>query len=256
MENRSACQTPIERYRDAVLELVVSEMVMEELREAEQPLEPEAERALAAQARASMPRMLGLIRARRRGDRRRAFLRRGLPRLLKVAAILLLALNLGVTVAAAVSDTVRAHVLEFMFNVKEEYTEIQFARTGAEVDVPEQWTLRYYPTYIPEGYVLYDVAGMEDMGTVTYVGEGENYLRFSVSDLSTETSIDTEDSEITYGKIHGSEALFSEKEGRMTIIWHEGEWMYDVLYQNKSMSAEQIREEALKIAESVSLIQK
>lgn len=256
IQKQEMARDPYQKYEEAVLELATYELAMEELQRAEQPLDERTEREMEAQYRASLPRMLRVIQSGERKRRWKEAAKRDIPRVLKAAAALVLALNMGLTVAFAVSDTVRAQVVEFMLTVRDEYTEVGFVPTGEEVDVPEEWTFNYYPTYIPEGYELADVAVGTGIGGVVYVGKNNHCLSIDISDFYSEGNVDTEGSTIYSAIIHGNEAMIAEKEGEVTIVWHEGEWIFTVMLTEEDSPADQIRKEAMRVAESFSTVQK
>ena len=247
---------PRSKYGEALLEMAAYLLAMEELERAERPLSEAEERLLEAQYRRTQPEMGRRLRIAERRQRWRSMARKRIPQMLKAAVILILVLNLCVAVACAVNEAVRARVLKFMFTIRTECTELSFAPTGETVEAPPEWTFSFYPTYIPEEYALFDVAVIRGSGVVTYVGPDDRYFRIEISNLSTSGSIDTEDSLIYYGQIHGNKALFAEKEGRMVVVWNEGEWAFAVIFSDGNASIEQIRAEATKIAESFSVIER
>lgn len=247
---------PRRKYGEALLEMAAYLLAMEELERAEQPLPEAEERLLEAQYRSTQPDMGRHLRAAERRQRWRSAARRRIPQVLKVAVILILVLNLSVAVACAVNEAVRARVLRFMFTIRTEYTELSFAPTGETVDVPPEWTFSFYPTYIPEGYALFDVAVTDEIGTVTYIKGEDQYVRIRVESKQAEGNIDTEDSSISWIRVHGHEAMIAEKDGRAIIVWPEGEWFFTVIVNGREEPIEQTRAEAIKITESFSVIEK
>ena len=247
---------PRSKYGEALLEMAAYLLAMEELERAEQPLSETEECLLEAQYRRTQPEMGRHLRAAERRQRWRSAARKRIPQVLKVAAILILVLNLSVAVACAVNEAVRARVLKFMFTIRTECTELSFVTTGETVEVPPEWTFSFYPTYIPEGYTLFDVAVINGSGDITYINSDNDYVSFSVADSNMETNIDTENAEILYGWIHGQEAMIAEKNGSVTVVWSEGAWYYIVLLHDESLPIEQTRAEAIRIAESFSVIER
>ena len=246
---------PRRKYGEALLEMAAYLLAMENLKCAEQPLSEAEEHLLEAQYRRTQPEMGRRLRAAERRHRWRSAARKRIPQVLKAAAILILVLNLSVAVACAVNEAVRARVLEFMFTIRTECTELSFAPTGETVEVPPEWTFSFYPTYIPEGYALFDVAVTGDIGTVVYVKQGDDHLSFTISGLNAEGNFNTEGMKITYGKIHNREALFAEKEGCVRIIWSEANWCFVLSMYNDGVPLAQLREESMRMAESFAVIQ-
>ena len=246
---------PRRKYGEALLEMAAYLLAMEELERAEQPLPEAEERLLEAQYRSTQPEMSRHLRAAERRQRWRSAARRRIPQVLKVAVILILVLNLSVAVACAVNEAVRARVLRFMFTIRTECTELSFAPTGETVDIPPEWTFSFYPTYIPEGYSLFDVAVTGEIGTVTYVKQGNDYFSFTVAGPNVEANFDTEDAKISYGKIHDQEAVFAEKKDSIRVIWSEGNSYFVLLLHDDNASSAHLYEEAIRIAESFSIIE-
>ena len=247
---------PRREYGEALLEMAAYLLAMEELKRAEQPLSEAEECLLEAQYRRTQLEMGRHLRAAECRQGWRSTARKRIPQVLKAAAILILVLNLGVAVACAVNEAVRARVLKFMFTIRTECTELSFAPTGETVEVPPEWTFSFYPTYIPEGYALFDVAVINGSGSVIYLDSENRYLNIVLANQHSSGTIDTENSRLYYDRIHESKALFAEKEGRVIVMWNEGEWAFSVILDGLDAPLEQTRAEAIKIAESFSVIER
>ena len=80
------------------------------------------------------------------------------PKILRIAASLLLVFYIGLSVAMAVSYTVRVRVMELFFQDMTIYTEVQLKENPEKsFDVPVQWQGEYFPAYIPEGFEVTDL---------------------------------------------------------------------------------------------------
>ena len=89
---------------------------------------------------------------------------------------------------------------------------------GSEMpDVPSEWQGECYPTYIPEGFTLDYVDPI--FAEAQYANSSGQRIIFKEYELSEYTNFDTEDSSVSTIAIQGAEALISEKDGRVSIIW-------------------------------------
>jgi hypothetical protein len=156
-------------------------------------------------------------RASRKVKTRRA-IKTGLPHVLQIAAAVLLVFFVGATVAIASVHEVRVRVLQFLIHIEEEYTELSLVESPDETfSVPEGWHGAYYPSYIPEGFVMQAIDPY--FNRVYYLNGTDDLLDFMEFTENDYTNIDTEDAEIQHIVINGSAAILSEKDGEVTVSW-------------------------------------
>lgn len=144
----------------------------------------------------------------------------GLPRIMQIAAAVLLVFFIGATVAIAAVREVRVRVLQLLIQIEEEYTELSLAESPEEsFSVPEGWRGSYYPSYIPEGFVMQSIDPYFDR--VYFLDASGNLLDFMELTEDSYTNIDTENAEIQHIFVNGSPAIISEKGGRIMVAWSE-----------------------------------
>lgn len=88
--------------------------------------------------------------------RREHFWRETLPKVSRAAAVIVLIGAAGLATAIAAVGTVRARVLEFLMRTTPKYTELSLLENEAlAFEVPADWEGKYFPSYVPEGYLTY-----------------------------------------------------------------------------------------------------
>lgn len=168
---------------------------------------------------------------------------RTIPRIVRVAASILLFCYIGLTVAIAADSSVRIKVMEFILNIEEEYTEFGLVDTGTYMDVPIEWQGYYYPAYIPEGLTIRRFYRNE----VQYERSDGVQLDFSDIDASTSCAIDTENANVEFISINGYSAVLVEKEPWISIIWSIDNRVLMINYTGE-------KADLIRIAESVRMI--
>ncbi len=123
-----------------------------------------------------------------------------------------------------------------------------FVDTGLGVEVPEEWTENYYPSYIPDDYVLQFAHSVARNSEAEYVNARDEVLRIGVYS-TTATVINTEKAKITHTTLHGVTATILEQPfGEVDIIWANGDRYFIISSDDY--------ETTLAVAESVGVIQK
>ena len=179
---------------------------------------------------------------------RKAHLRnlgRAVPGILRKVAVFLLVLNLGFTTAAAMVPSVRVKVMELLINIEREYTELSLRESqGASFEVPIDWKGSYFPSFIPEGYEIFEVV---DAGicSITYLNSEDQEVSFLEGTEYSSVNINTEGAKTECITIHGRPGMIALREdGDIFIAWCETDRMLILGYTGT-------REDAIKIAESV-----
>lgn len=152
-------------------------------------------------------------RMRRRSLRR--FAARTLPKAGKAAACILLVFYLGLTVAVAAVDTVRVELMQFFVRIDGGQASFGFELSDNQLEVPSGWSGCYYPTWIPDGYVL---TGVFD-DSVVYQNRAGTELRFCDSGPDARWTVDTENAEVESVTINGRPAVLIRKGIWSTIVW-------------------------------------
>ncbi|MBP3647520.1 MAG: DUF4367 domain-containing protein [Clostridia bacterium] len=184
-----------------------------------------------------------LVRQKLRRNRGRRFIRRGLPRVAKIAAAMLLVFYIGLSAAVATVPAVRVKVLRFIMHIEDQYTSLSFEDGGQVIEIPTEWDGLFYPAYIPERFKMVGRSANE----VEYEDPSGAMLCFSEFTQDTTVNMDTEDAEMSYIDLSGKHALVSVKGNWVFVTWATGNRYFIV-------DLEGTKEEAIMIADSVTLI--
>lgn len=204
--------------------------------------EPKSEYSDLAQAK-----LVALIDQKLKKIRRKKFWQRVIPKACRVTAMVLLACYLSLTVAIAASSTVRVAIFEFILQTEDEYTQVWMVDDKTKyIKVPAEWKGFYYPSYIPEGYELYEVD--PTFIEVYYLDDQNNRLCFMEGTDGDSVLFDTEDAGMEYIDLHGTEALLSQKGRWTTVVWSIDNRFFLLELENCE------KEIAIEIARSVRMI--
>lgn len=167
-----------------------------------------------------------------RRQRYAAKVRRIFPRLVEVAACLILAAAIATPVALASSATFRSKVMQLLLKMDNEKGEAYFSFVedeAAEFWVPEGWQGSYYPSYIPKGYEVYDFDPFFTM--IEYRNAEDDQLYFDEYDEDTDLLAGIEDSNVRAITINGHSGYIIDGvaidgvKHAVTIIWqNDSKW--------------------------------
>lgn len=171
---------------------------------------------------------------------------RYLPRLAQIAASALLLFYIGLTTAAATVPSVRIVLMQMLYKIEEEYTEVSFQPDEeASFDVPSEWGGDYFMSYIPSDYQFECCSEMSDIEQeIIYVTVDGKILRFCESLLDTEINVDTEEYSVSTIQINGMRGILAKTDEVTKIVWASVDRCF-ILNINSSP------EEAVVIAEKV-----
>lgn len=174
------------------------------------------------------------------------------------AAVFLLILNISVISVPAM----RTAVLNFFAERHDTYTRITSdSGEGGEAadndnagETENRYRLEldkeYEVTYLPEGFKIRNIA-KDSLGiNIEYGDKNGNLVTYTQDNEDTTIHVDTENAEVKYTEIHGTQALMSVKENVIIIIWK----IDDVFICVDGMGVNE--EEMLKIARSVKEVEK
>ncbi len=217
-------RTPEERYEAAAFELAIHQMMKRDMNAVKNSADIETSAALEHAAQERMPDMLAFIDQQMEKTKKHAtHWQQHLFHILKVAAIVILMMNLGFTIAAATSPTIRAKVIHFLTDITPSYIQIGFQPTGIHVDVPDNWSETYYPGYIPDGYRLVDSISRSGISRAEYADAENNSLVIKICDVYASSRLNTENAQLSYTTIQGNNAMVIEQAyGEVNIIWTAG----------------------------------
>lgn len=130
--------------------------------------------------------------------------RRIFPRLVEIAACLILVVAVAAPVALASSAAFRTKVMQLLMEMDNEKGEAYFnfvEDDNAEFWVPEGWQGSHFPSYIPEGYQIY--AFDPFFTSIEYRNAENHQLYFDECDEDTTMMAGTENSTISSLTISG-----------------------------------------------------
>lgn len=161
-----------------------------------------------------------------------------------VAAALIVVLIGGIS-ALAVSENMRRSLSRLLVDPQKEFTDFRIddATGYDEPVVPDGFEGEFYPAYIPQGYSLTSA----NWAHALYEAPNGAVLFYDEYDESTVVGLDTEDADITYTKVGGTDAMLVQKNGLTSVVWSFANRFFVVSIKNTA-------EEAIKIAESLVVI--
>lgn len=242
-------KTPEANYEAAALELAIYRMMQRDHDNAKAAFSQEDAKELSQTAQKSLPHMLKLIDSQTRKLALRKTLQKQGVRILKMAAAIVLVLNMGLTIATAASSNVRAKVIEFLVEINNSYMAVGFMTTDEEISVPETWMENYYPTYIPEEYSLQFINSQNGISEVEYADSQAKKLRIQICDITVINRINTENADISHTTVHEIKAtVLHQPYGETDIVWAMGDRYFIVTgYNFETVQA---------VAESIKIIKK
>lgn len=176
-------------------------------------------------------------------------MRKGTVRFLPKAAIFLLVLFGSFSIVVASVQALRVKALNIILNIQNQYTSIKMTdeNNGQTKQITEQIPLNwsgYVPDYIPPGFKVIKTEERDMLNSIYYSNEQGQTIRFTQY-LSSDTDlrVDTEGATVQNISIHNSDALLSEKQGLVSIVWKE-EFLF-------SLIGEVDKTEMIKTAESI-----
>lgn len=235
----------LEQYADIKLKLTMYEQAMEELDDIDVNDIP---REVASYADEMYPRILKLLRHKMLPYSIKGFAKKYIPTAARVAAVFVLFIYVGLTVAIAGSATVRRYIGNFLIERTDKYSRIEFQVSDITVEVPEGWIPNFYFTYIPEGFSVASVISDQNLSTVAYVDDNQNIVMLTTGNVYAFTVFNTEDCVVeTVDFGDGSAEYAVNDDGNKYLTWIVGD-RYFILHTTLSY------EQLIRIAESIKII--
>ena len=169
--------------------------------------------------------------------------RRSIPRIIQVAACLVLVMGIATPFAIANVEAIRVKVMELLIDIQEDHTELSFFENDNKAFyVPANWSGLYYPSDIPDEFVVAEMS--EIYCDVTYINAAGAKIYYSEYQPDDLVDINSENATLSHAVINGENAFVIERENLVIVTWASEERFFVV-------EAETTKEEALVIAESV-----
>jgi len=169
--------------------------------------------------------------------------------LLPKTGIFLLILLGSFTIMVASVQALRVKALNIILNIENQYTRIQtkdknnsYAKL-VDKQVLQDWS-GYVPNYVPHGFIIDKTKENGIVNVIYYKNEQGHTIEFTQYITSnTDLRIDTEGAKVQNILIHSNDALLSEEQEIVSIVWK-----VDYLF---SLIGEADKEEMIKMAESI-----
>ena len=208
----------------------------------------EDEEARARKAYQSARQRIAAEEAGRKRDRRRKSVRRVLPRIVQVAACIVLILGITAPIAIANVPALRQKVVQMLVSIDAErgQADLRFIAESA-FDYPAGWRGSFFPSAIPEGFHLQSVDSLPNFFEAIYTNEAGAELYFAEMTADAEITAGTGDGMLSYDEVNGSQAFITQSaaEPYARIIWSgQDRWF---LLDSTALSADEL----LTIARSV-----
>lgn len=172
--------------------------------------------------------------------------RRSIPRIIQIAACLVLVMGIVTPFAVANVESIRVKVMELLISIQEDHTELSFVENeSAAFDVPADWQGTYYPAYIPDEFSLVELGRINSY--LRYENGQGTYIDFTEYSADDSVDINSENAELSYTTIHGANAFVIEREDGIIVTWGMEDKFF-VLISNTTKDA------TLEIAQSVQRI--
>ena len=190
---------------------------------------------------------------------RRDSFRRVFPRIIQVAAAIILVFAIATPIAFATSAQFRSRVMQLIIEFDHEQGGVLYRFVedkDASFIVPDGWDGDYFPSYLPESYSVSFIDTI--LSTVVFRSDNnpdiDVYIVFSEYGADTVEYSGTDDATISYVDINGSTAQvidgYTGSIHSVSVTWSgEDKWFIVDTYGLE-------REEALRIAQSVKRILK
>lgn len=199
---------------------------------------------------AAYERLLKQLKRDIRREKLRAAVRK-LWRFAAIAAAVAAVLSIASGFVIADDGRIMAKVISMIVDTSqiEDYIRFETSPEAAIIDMPADWNIPFYHTYIPEGF--HSVEGLIFPGfcNINYYNSKMEYLQFMYRDIhNMSVNISSTDAEVSEVRINDDIAKLihvnRDSKDEYTFVWFEGDTMI-------SLTAICEWEEALKVAESI-----
>ena len=185
-------------YIDDLIRLVYKQDRLRETKEiiekSNEPLTPEEE---ASAARIQERMKAGMKEAdEKKKAKKTSRVLRILPKIMEIAACLIVFFAVGTTIAVAKNESVRSAILKLLISIdqKEGVVDIRFEDVPEEgFDVPADWLGEYYPSGISKEFTVVYMSPYKDLPSVEYNSPDGKIIIFDENNLRTGGTQGTED---------------------------------------------------------------
>ena len=156
------------------------------------------------------------VESKRRRTSRRARRKRRFSQAISIVACLVVLISIAAPFAVAYVPSIRSRVLGLLLQFEEDHVDVELREESTFV-IPSGWQGLYFPSYIPEGYVLRYIDDWSE--TAEYVDEEGNLIFFGEYVEGSSLAVDSEGAQRSSAEINGSPALVLKKE-YTSVLWN------------------------------------
>lgn len=244
-----------DEYIDDLIRLVYKQERLRETRDiiekSEKPLTPEQEE-IAARLRERIPAELKAADRQKTKEKRKSKILRIIPKIMEIAACLILVAAIGTTIAIAKDESFRSAVMQLLIQIDQDegVANIRFEENAGEAfDVPADWLGEYYPSRIPAGFTVAEMSQYEEFPRVVYSSRDGKEIRFNENSYNTISTQGIEEADVSQITIHDRLALMvvddTPGDSYCRITWSNDEKWFVMSTINMT------KEETVELAESV-----
>ncbi len=244
-----------DEYIDDLIRLVYKRDRLREARKiiekSKEPFTPEQEKT-AERIRIRMRDELAEADRQETKKKRKSTILRILPKIMEIAACLILVAAIGTTIAIAKDESFRSAVLQLLIQIDQEkgVANIRFEENAGEAfDVPADWFGEYYPSRIPAGFTVAEMSQYEEFPRVVYSSRDGKEIRFNENSYNTISTQGIEEADVSQITIHDRLALMvvddTPGDSYCRITWSNDEKWFVMSTINMT------KEETVELAESV-----
>lgn len=156
------------------------------------------------------------VEGKRRRASRRTRRKRRFSQAISIAACLVVLLGIAAPFAVAYVPSIRSRVLGLLLQFEADHVDVEMREESAFA-IPSGWQGLYFPSHIPDGYVL---QRMGDHGeTAEFVDAAGDILFFGEYVEGSSLAVDSEGAQRSSVEINGSTALVLEKD-YTSVLWN------------------------------------
>ena len=250
MKKNNLCYDQIQnKFVDTLIGLAIEQMDAIETQDLIDNYGEEWDTDLEGIFSSSYPRIQNIILQERKKRKTKAIIqkvRMALPKMIEIAAIVVIVIGIAVPVAIANVSSIRMKVMELLLTFEEDHVEAELRENDdAHFYVPAEWHGDYFPSYLPEGF---EFTYLSSTGSFFSMKNSEGKeIYFQELSENGSGNYDTTDAVLSYVELHNKQALLIEKNDVSTVFWEMDNRLFYVV---TTIS----KDETIKIAESVEKI--
>ena len=242
-----------EQYIDDLIRLVYKQDRLREEREiikkSKESLTPEQEE-IKTRIRERIQTELEKADQKKAKEKRKSKIFRILPKIMEIAACLILVAAIGTTVAIAKDASFRSAVMQLLINIDQEegVADIRFEeKTGESFDVPAEWHGEYFVSRIPDVFTMSYIDTDSEMPAVEYCSQDGREIHFEENSYNTIATQGIEETDCTQIIINDRLALMVSDDNPddyfYRITWSNDEkwFMLETVHMTKEETLELVK---------------